>query len=107
MSEDVIWDTENRRGAYLYQQGRYTEAALAFRAALAAAEEFGPIDTRVATVLNNLASLRHQQRDLEEAQALYERALEIRRHTLGLDHPMVAQSMNNLSCLYRELGRHD
>jgi len=42
-----------------------------------------------------------------EAQALYERALAIRRDALGPYHPMVAQSLNNLSSLYRELGRHE
>ena len=106
MSDEASWDAENRRGAHLYQQGRYAEAALAFRAALVVAEQFGPLDTRVATVLNNLASLCHQQGDLVEAQTLYERVLNIRRQALGLDHPMVAQSLNNLSSLYRELGRH-
>jgi Tfp pilus assembly protein PilF len=105
MSRDSRWDEENRRGAYLYQQGRYAEAEHAFRTALEAAEQFGPLDTRVATVLNNLASLCHQQRHLAEAQPLYERALTIRRHALGGEHPMVAQSLNNLSSLYRELGR--
>ena len=34
MNEDSRWDEENRRGAYLYQQGRYAEAEHAFRTAL-------------------------------------------------------------------------
>ena len=106
MSDENTWDDENVRGAQLYQQGRYAEAEQAFRAALEAAEQLGPNDTRVAVVLNNLASLCHNQRKIEEAQTLYERALAIRRQALGESHPMVAQSLNNLSSLYRELGRH-
>lgn len=39
MSKDSLWDEENRRGAQLYQQGRYAEAEHAFRTALAAAEQ--------------------------------------------------------------------
>ena len=107
MSDDTTWDDENVSGAQLYQQGKYSEAEQAFRAALEAAEKLGPADTRVAVVLNNLASLCHNQRKLAEAQALYERALTIRRDALGQHYPMVAQSLNNLSSLYRELGRHE
>ena len=101
MSTDNSWDDENVRGAQLYQQGRYAEAEQAFRSALDAAEHLGPDDVRVAVVLNNLASLCHNERKIEEAQALYERALAIRRRALGEHHPMVAQSLNNLSSLYR------
>src|SRR6476660_3430693 len=90
MNNDNTWDDENVRGAQLYQQGHYAEAEQAFRAALEAAEQLGPDDTRVAVVLNNLASLCHNQRKIKEAQALYERALTIRRQALGANHPMVA-----------------
>jgi tetratricopeptide (TPR) repeat protein len=83
-----------------------TEAEQAFRTALQEAEQFGPTDTRVALVLNNLASLCHNQRNLAEAEALYQRALAIRRQAYGPQHPLVAQSLNNLASLYRELGKY-
>src|SRR4029450_2806127 len=98
MSGENTWDNENVRGAQLYQQGRYAEAEQAFRAALEAAEQLGPNDTRVAVVLNNLASLCHNQRKIEEAQTLYERALAIRRQALGESHPMVHQRFKKLQC---------
>src|SRR5262249_42631596 len=106
MSNEKTWQEENERGARLYQHGRYAEAEQAFRTALQEAEQFGPTDTRVALVLNNLASLCHNQRKLTEAEALYQRALAIRRQAYGPQHPMVAQSLNNLASLYRELGKY-
>ena len=42
-------------------------------------------------------------RKLEEAQSLYQRALAIRRQAYGPQHPTVAQSLNNLASLYRDL----
>src|SRR5262249_57565507 len=106
MSGENTWQGENERGARLYQQGHYAEAEQAFRTALQGAEQFGPTDTRVALVLNNLASLCHNQRKLAEAEALYQRALAIRRQAYGSHHPMVAQSLNNLASLYPDLGKH-
>ena len=99
MSNENTWQGENERGARLYQHGRYAEAEQAFRTALQAAEHCGPTDTRVALVLNNLASLCHNQRHLAEAQARYQRALALRRQAYGPHHPVVAQSLNNLAAL--------
>ena len=90
----------------LYQQGHYHTAEQTLRIALHEAEQFGPTDTRVAVVLNNLASLCHNQRKLTEAETLYLRALAIRSEAYGPDHRMVAQSLNNLASLYRELGNY-
>ena len=55
MSSEYQWQTENERGARLYQLGQYGVAEQAFRSALQEAEQFGSTDTRVALVLNNLA----------------------------------------------------
>jgi tetratricopeptide (TPR) repeat protein len=101
------WQTANEAGFHLYQDGHYDQAEQIFRAALQAAETFGPEDTRVAVVLNNLANLCHNQGKLEEAESHYQRALAIRREKYGPDHPFVAQSMNNMAALYRELGKLD
>jgi Flp pilus assembly protein TadD len=40
MSKDSLWEEENRRGAYLYQQGHYAEAEHAFRTALEGSVKF-------------------------------------------------------------------
>src|SRR5215510_12147353 len=106
MSSEEQWHIENEKGARFYQQGHYPEAEQAFRLALQEAEQFGPTDTRVAIVLNNLASLCHNQRKLTEAEVLYQRALAIRSEAYGPQHRMVAQSLNNLASLYREIGKY-
>ena len=107
MSTDKQWQTINEEGFRLYQQGAYDRAEQFFREALEMVETFGPKDTRVAMVLNNLANLCHNQGKLDEAEQHYQRALDIRREQYGPDHPFVAQSLNNMASLYRELGRLD
>jgi hypothetical protein len=59
----------------------------------------GPHHPNVATGLGNLATLYHDMGEHEKAEPLLERALTIREITLGLDHPLVAQSFNNLGAL--------
>ena len=100
------WETANEAGARLYQKGHYVEAEQQLRTALQEAEKFGPQDSRVAVVLNNLGSLSHNQGKRAEAAGYYERALSIREAHYGPHHPWVAQSLNNLASLYRELGRY-
>jgi CHAT domain-containing protein/Flp pilus assembly protein TadD len=60
----------------------------------------------VATALNNLALLYHNQGRYAEAEPLYQRSLAIREKALGRDHPYVATSLNNLAELYRSQGRY-
>ena len=103
---DTTWETANEAGARLYQKGHYVEAEQQLRTALQEAEKFGPQDSRVAVVLNNLGSLSHNQGKRAEATGYYERALSIREAHYGPHHPWVAQSLNNLASLYRELGRY-
>ena len=43
---------------------------------------------------------------IAEAKPLYEEALSIRRRVLGVDHPDLADSLNNLANLYRAQGRY-
>jgi tetratricopeptide (TPR) repeat protein len=60
----------------------------------------------VATSLNNLAVLYHDQLRYADAEPLYQRALAIREKTLGRDHPDVATSLNNLAVLYHDQLRY-
>src|SRR5438876_7177262 len=88
MSESARWASDNQAGAQLYEQGRYAEAERHFLAALQEVEQFGPHDTRLAIVLNNLANLYHTQGNYAQAEPLYQRALEIREEMLGLHTPL-------------------
>jgi tetratricopeptide (TPR) repeat protein len=47
------------------------------------------------------------QGDLQEASCLYERALEIRRRTLGEEHPDTAATLNNLALPLQAQDEYD
>ncbi|WP_414590241.1 tetratricopeptide repeat protein, partial [Scytonema sp. PCC 10023] len=61
---------------------------------------------QVATILNNLAGLYHNQGRYSEAEALYRQALEMRKRLVGEQHPSVVSSLNNLALLYQNQGRY-
>ena len=69
-------------------------------------KEFG-LDEDLASSLNNLAGLYSSQGRYEEAEPLYEQALELSQRNLGENHPDVATSLNNLAGLYRSQGRYE
>ncbi len=78
-----LWETYMAAATKAYQQGNYPEAEDQLGAALKEAEGFGPQDPRLATSLNNLALLYHDQGRYAEAEPLYERALAIVEKALG------------------------
>ncbi len=55
---------------------------------------------RMATSLNNLAYLFHNQGELDQAELLYKQAIKITRTALGENHSTIASSLNNLAGLY-------
>ena len=105
-AQQGVWERNMRAGATAYQQGNYGEAVKQTKAALEAAEAFGPDDPRLATTLNNLAEFYRAQGKYVEAEPLHERALAIREKALGPEHPDVAQSLNNLALLYQAQGKY-
>ena len=97
----------NQQVLQLLDESRYQEAMPLARQALAIRETtLGESHFYVATSLNNLASLYHNQGNYSAAEPLYRRALEIRKNLLGKSHPDVAQSLNNLASLYRDQGNY-
>ena len=66
----------------------------------------GPEHRNLASTLNNLGSIYHQQLRFGDAERVHKRALAIREKALGPDHLAVATSLNNLAELYRIQGRH-
>lgn len=95
--------TLNNLAVVLDQQGRSTEAEPVHREVLALARStYGPAHWRVATALVHLASsLEGQDKGKDEAIALYEEALEIRRRTLGEKDWQTGQVLLLLAQLYR------
>jgi tetratricopeptide (TPR) repeat protein len=105
-AQQDVWERHIRAGEAAYQQGNYGEAIIQTKAALEAAEAFGPDDPRLATALNNLAELYRVQGKYVDAEPLYRRSLAIREKVLGPEHPDVAASFNNQALLYRVQGRY-
>ena len=54
--------------------------------------------------VNNLAVVLKDQGKLDEAKAMYERALAGRERTLGADHPHTVGTVNNLAGLLNQVG---
>ena len=101
------WEEYIEAGTEAQKQARYAEAEDLFLEALKEAEKFGdPQDPRLATSLNNLASLYREQGKFPEAEPLHQRALAIREKALGPEHPDVGQSLNNLALLYHNQGKY-
>ena len=78
VAQQADWERHLRAGAAAYQHGNYAEAVKQTKAALIAAEAFGPDDPRLATTLSNLGGLYHAQGRYAEAEPLMKRALAIR-----------------------------
>ena len=89
------FDTTYGRGGYVYANPIFSHQSLTYK------EHPG-----VAMSLNKLANLYYLQGRYEEAEPLYQQALEMRRNLLGQKHPDVAMSLNNLANLYRLQERY-
>ena len=60
----------------------------------------------MAAALNNLALAHYAQGDLDAAEPLYARALEIDEAALGPDHPGIATDLGNLALLHKKREDH-
>ena len=86
-------------GQLALQRGRLAEAETLLREALAALGPSGEDSLEGARVNNGLAVVLRQKGDLQGAEELYRKALEIREKRLGNNHPEVATTLNNLGLL--------
>ncbi|HYK34833.1 tetratricopeptide repeat protein [Alloacidobacterium sp.] len=87
-------------GQSRYEQGKYSESALAFQECLL----YRPNDP---IVLNNLALSLDESGDYAAAEPLFRRALAIDEKALGPDHPEVATVLNNLAELLHDRDDYD
>jgi len=99
-------DQLGRLGGLFDAKARHTRAEPFSRRALAIAEASFPAnDPRIATRLNNLATLLQVTNRLDEAEPLVRRALAIDEASYGKDHPGVARDLNNLAQLLQDTNR--
>jgi len=109
-------DELEKKVTELSSAGRYSDAIPIAQQILRIREmAFGPDHPRIATSLDNLASLYRSQGELYRSQgrnsdadllywkssAMYARSLAIKEKVLGPDHPDVAKLLNNLAEMYR------
>lgn len=98
----------NNYGVALAEYGNYDEAERAHRESLALRTEvYGAINTLTSRSHQNLARLELDRDRLEPARVEAERALDIRRQTLGEAHIDVAASLALLAQIAAAQGRHD
>ncbi|MBV9711551.1 MAG: tetratricopeptide repeat protein [Ktedonobacteraceae bacterium] len=60
----------------------------------------------VASLLHKTAMYLHQRGQLQEAEPLYQRVLQIREQALGSEEPLVAETLNWLAVLYQQQGKY-
>jgi tetratricopeptide (TPR) repeat protein len=95
-------------GSFLQSVGRFDEAEVQYRDALAIRQKLlGPGSREVATIHSRIADLLVLQgKDLDEAEAHYRETLSIRRKLLGEGSPEVAGSLRMLSDFLQSHGRN-
>ena len=67
----------------------------------------GPFTEEVANIANRLATIESGNGHLDEATALYEAALYIRRRVLGGSDPAVAKTLHNLALVHERAEQTD
>ena len=66
----------------------------------------GPEHTSTLDTVNNMANLYKNQGKMQEAEAMYRRALEGKETAWGPEHTSTLGTVNNLmACLYRDQGK--
>jgi serine/threonine-protein kinase len=92
-------------GRLLANLGRYDEAITVLGEAVQVAEATAPDSSELRTALNELGSSHLYAGHLEEAEALYQRALALSRRHMGDRHPQVADLLANLGAIEQKRGR--
>ena len=64
------------------------------------------LDSTYSEIPINIGEIYFFQQKYAEAQALCEKALELRRERLGEKHPLTASSYNSLACILDEQGKY-
>jgi len=97
---EARWEQQNEAGRQSFTDGDFARAEQSFLAAIREATQLGADNVRLASSLSNLGQLKYKQKDLEQAEALFHRALAIRERVLGPEHFGLVQNINNLAALH-------
>ncbi len=102
---DLMADYHHHRATLLAVEGRFDEAGVLFRQAVAERRQvLGDDHPAVAISLNSLGNIFSEQGKYSQAKPYYEQALMILEKVLGPKHPDVTQPLNNLGSVSYNLG---
>jgi len=102
---EILWIHHHNAGTAAYEHKKYDKAVLHYRKAAHYAEKFGPDDNRIGQDLDYLGTVYHFQKRDQDAEQVYQRALDVYAHTRGpgLDHKAAVQ--HDLDLLYADIQK--
>ena len=103
MSDVYLWETYDRLGREAIERRDLSQAAEAFRSAIAVAEDLGSND-RLALSLRNLSAVMVDQGALNDSHDLLSRTLELCMESLGAQHSQTVETQRDLARVCRDLG---
>lgn len=95
------------KGADLFREGRFAEAENFYRAALVNAESHGVQDRQLAMLVTNLATDIRQQQRYDEAEILFDRAIDIEKKSSRKDNELMIYTARQYAELMRETCRDE
>jgi len=105
-TEENRWRLQHDNAAGALQQGRYSEAASLFLAAVEQAQKLGTQDVRLAESLNGLAQAYRYQQDHAAAEPRARQSLAILERALGPSHGAVIPSLVHIAGITTATGRY-
>jgi tetratricopeptide (TPR) repeat protein len=107
LSNAQVWDNELNHGIELYKSKNYCNASIILDSIIPKIRE--TLGSRDTSLLDNLLNITgycyHECGKYLEAEALYLETLKIQKEILGIKHPKIIITMNNLASLYQDMGR--
>lgn len=97
---------DNAWGIWAHESGKGEIAGMKLNQALATRRELDPMSSATASTLHNLALVKRARNQPAAALDYINESLDIKRHTLGEDHPAMANSLRLRAILKRDLGRY-
>lgn len=99
------WTAEMEASVIALEAGNLKDAAAHMNGAVIEAEAIGENSPQLAYSLSGLGKIYREQGKLDEAESLYARAIDISESTLGREHRLTIEILNNAAWLQFELGR--
>ncbi len=103
---DVVQSGKQQAAEAAFQLGELANNRIDYAKAYEHYSDAARLQPENPAYLNMAGRLAYETARYVEAQPLWEKALAIRKKSLGHEHPNVATSLNNLAALYRAQGQY-